>query len=282
MHVPRKSTNVWKRLLAAAICVGFLAAMRPAAVASDAGDRLERGFLSPPASARPHTWWHWMNGNVTKEGITADLESMQRVGIGGFEVFNPLEGIPEGPVAYLSPQWLDMMRFAASEAKRLGLEMCFHNCAGWSSSGGPWIKPAEAMQTVVISETHAKGPAQFDAVLPQPHTSHGYYRDIAVLAFPTPTVKATIDQLPPKALSKQQYEYGMQPESKKAPAAAIVARDRVVVLTSRLGTDGKLTWDVPDGDWTILRIGHTPTGAERSGSVARPRAGVRQAEPRGD
>jgi len=228
------------------------------------GEKLEQGFVSPPSSARPHTWWHWMNGNVTKEGITADLESMQRVGIGGFQVFNPLEDIPDGPVPYMSPKWLDMMRHAASEADRLGLEMCFHNCAGWSSSGGPWIKPAQAMQTVVTSETRAKGPAKFDAVLPQPRTNHGYYRDIAVLAFPTPSAKATIDKLPPKALSEQQYEYGIQPDAKKVPAAAIVARDGVIELTSSLGAGGKLTWDVPEGDWTILRIGHTPTGAQNA------------------
>jgi hypothetical protein len=261
MHVLTKSAHVCKRLLAAAFCVGFLAGMIPMAAASEAGDRLEKGFLSPPASARPHTWWHWMNGNVTKEGITADLESMQRVGIGGFQVFNPLEGIPDGPVPYMSPQWLDMMQFAASEADRLGLEMCFHNCAGWSSSGGPWIKPAQAMQTVVSSETQATGPAKFDAVLPQPQTNHGYYRDIAVVAFPTPTDKATIDQLSPKTLSHQEYEYAMQPAAKQVPAGAIVAKDRVVVLTSKLEADGKLTWDVPEGKWTILRFGHTPTGA---------------------
>jgi len=262
MRVLTKSASVWKRLSAAAFCVFFLAGAISTALASELGEQLERGFVSPPDSARPHTWWHWMNGNVTKEGITADLESMQRVGVGGFQVFNPLEGIPDGPVPYMSPKWLDMMRHAAAEADRLGLEMCFHNCAGWSSSGGPWIKPAQAMQTVVTSETHAKGPAKFDAVLPQPRTSHGYYRDIAVLAFPTPSAKATIDKLPPKALSEQQYEYGIQPDSKKVPAAAIVARDSVVVLTSSLGADGKLTWDVPEGNWTILRIGHTPTGAQ--------------------
>ena len=264
MRVLTKSADVCKRLLAPVFCVSFLAGLPPTAVASDVGDRLEQGFLSPPASARPHTWWHWMNGNVTKEGITADLESMQRVGIGGFQVFNPLEGIPDGPVPYMSPQWLDMMRHAAAEADRLGLEMCFHNCAGWSSSGGPWIKPSQAMQTVVISETQAKGPAKFNAVLPQPKTKQGYYRDIAVLAFPTPSEKATIDKLPPKTLSEQQYEYGMQPATKEVPAAATVARDSIVVLTSSLGADGKLTWDVPEGDWTILRIGHTPTGAQNA------------------
>lgn len=97
MHVLTKSARVWNRLLAAALCTFSLAIASSAAFASDVGDRLEKGFLSPPASARPHTWFHWMNGNVTKEGITADLEAMQRVGIGGFQVFNPLEGIPDGP-----------------------------------------------------------------------------------------------------------------------------------------------------------------------------------------
>jgi hypothetical protein len=262
MRVSPNSANLRNRWLAAAFCVFSVAVTLSAAFASETGDRLEKGFLSPPPSARPHTWWHWMNGNVTKEGITADLESMQRVGVGGFQVFNPLEGIPDGPAPYMSPQWLDMMRFAASEADRLGLEMCFHNCAGWSSSGGPWIKPAQAMQTVVTSETHVKGPKKFDAVLPQPQTNLDYYRDIAVLAFPTPADKTRIEQLAPKSLSQQQYEYGLQPAAKKVPATATIARDRIVELTAQLGSDGKLTWDVPEGDWTILRIGHTPTGAQ--------------------
>ncbi len=138
------------------------------AFAAEASDELARGFAVPPDSARPHTWWHWMNGNITKEGITADLEAMQRVGIGGAQIFNVSERIPEGPVDILSPQWLDLIHHAAVEADRLGMELCFHNCAGWSNSGGPWIRPEHGMQTVVTSETQAKGPAHFDAVLPQP------------------------------------------------------------------------------------------------------------------
>lgn len=245
--------------LVATVIFGLFTAIP--AMASDVGDRLEKGFQSPPASARPHTWWHWMNGNVTKEGITADLESMKKAGIGGFQMFNVAEWIPDGPAPFMSEKWFEMVQFAAQEADRLGLEMCFHNCAGWSSSGGPWIKPAEGMQTVVTTETQAKGPSKFEAVLPQPTTNHGYYRDIAVLAFPTPKEKATIDRLAPKSLSQQEYEYGLQPDMKAVAAAATVAKDSVVVLTDKLGKDGKLTWDVPAGDWTILRVGHTPTGA---------------------
>ena len=96
---------------------------------------LDDGFQNPPASAKPQTWWHWMNGNVTKEGITADLESMKRVGIGGATIVNADCGIPHGPVNFMSPEWREDVKFAVSEANRLGLELCIENCAGWSSRG---------------------------------------------------------------------------------------------------------------------------------------------------
>jgi hypothetical protein len=256
-----------KLLIAATFVASFFVGNLNTLSAAESTADLAKGFTAPPDSARPHTWWHWMNGNITKEGITADLESMKRVGIGGAQIFNVLEGIPLGPVDYMSPEWLDMVKHAAVEADRLGLELCFHNCAGWSCSGGPWIKPEYAMQTVVTSETTAKGPTHFDAALPQPKKNHDYYRDIAVLAFPTPTDKTRIEQLNPKALLHNEFQYGIQPDSKEVPAGAVVSRKQVVDLTARLDKEGKLTWDVPEGDWTILRIGYTPTGAMNSPST---------------
>jgi hypothetical protein len=118
---------------------------------------LEDNFRTPPWSARPHTWWHWMNGNVTKEGITLDLEAMARVGLGGFQNFDAGTGIPKGPVEYLSPEWLELKKHAIREADRLGLEFTMHNCPGWSSSGGPWITPDLAMQEVTWSELVYRG-----------------------------------------------------------------------------------------------------------------------------
>ena len=131
------------------------AAMMLQTTSAQAGS-LEDGFRQPPDSARPQTWWHWMNGNITKEGITADLEAMQRVGIGGAQIFNVDCGIPAGPVKFLSPEWRELMQHAAQEADRLGLELCVHNGAGWSSSGGPWNTPAHAMQRVTTSEQKVK------------------------------------------------------------------------------------------------------------------------------
>ena len=146
---------------------------------------LAKGFANPPPSARAHTWWHWMNGNITKEGITADLEAMARVGVGGAQIFNAAEGIPHGPVQFNSPEWRALVKHAATEADRLGLEICIHNCAGWSSSGGPWNTPEHGMQVVVTSETQVDGPQRFDGTLPRPKAKLDYYRDIAVLAFRT-------------------------------------------------------------------------------------------------
>src|SRR6185312_3081334 len=154
--------------------------------ATDSTDALASGFESPPASAKPQTWWHWMNGNVTKEGITADLEAMQRVGIGGAQIFNASEGIPPGPVKFNSPAWHEMFAFAVKEANRLGLQLCVHNCAGWSSSGGPWNSREHSMEHVVMTETKVSGGEKFSGTLPQPRTEWNVYHDVAVLAFHQP------------------------------------------------------------------------------------------------
>ena len=223
-------------------------------------DTLARSFIAPPDSAKPYTWWHWMNGNISKEGLTADLEAMKRVGISGAQIFNVDEEIPEGPAPFMSPQWLELFRYAAMEAKRLGIELAFHNGAGWSSSGGPWVKPEHAMQTVVTSELHVKGPVRFDAVVPQPKAILGHYRDIALLAFPTPGKEASIPSLSRKTLSGGSA-YSQQPSAPAVAPEAVVQRGQIIDLTSKLALDGKLVWEAPAGDWTLLRIGHTPTGA---------------------
>ncbi|MEI6499996.1 MAG: glycosyl hydrolase, partial [Armatimonadota bacterium] len=152
-------------------------------------EQLQRNFVTPPDAARPQTWWHWMNGNISKEGITLDLQAMQRVGIGGVEIFNVGEGIPAGPVRFMSDQWREMVQHAVREADRLGMEVALHNCAGWSSSGGPWVKPEQAMQMVVSSETRVNGPGPVPQPLPRPPTRRDFYRDTAVLAFPTPAAE---------------------------------------------------------------------------------------------
>jgi hypothetical protein len=221
---------------------------------------LAKGFVSPPQSARPWVYWFWLDGNITREGITADLEAMQRVGIGGVLIMEVDQGAPKGPARFGSPQWRELFKFVLLEAKRLGLEVNMTNDAGWCGSGGPWITPALAMQKVVWSTTQVEGPRRFEQVLPEPQKVAGYYEDIAVLAFPTPA-DYRIDDIQAKAAFVRQ-EVPLQKQPEPLPAEKTIPRTGVRELTAQMSKDGRLSWDVPPGKWTVLRLGHTPTGKD--------------------
>ncbi|MCX6902913.1 MAG: glycosyl hydrolase [Verrucomicrobia bacterium] len=149
-------------------------------------DDLAGHFQHPPDHARPLTWWHWLDGNITREGITGDLEAIQRAGLGGAYLFNCGVGMPQGPVRFLQPQWLEMMDHTIREAQRLGLVFGVHNCDGFSQSGGPWITPETSMKELTWTAKDVEGPKAVEFVLEQPESKEGFYRDIAVVAFPVP------------------------------------------------------------------------------------------------
>ncbi len=176
------------RAFGASYAFAALAAVMLSAASADAvaSDDLEAGFRAPPHSAKPHTWYHMMNGNVTKAGITRDFEELARVGIGGVQMFDAGCDIPPGGLDFNSPEWFDMFRHAASEARRLGLEICIPNCSGWSSSGGPWNPPSNGMKRVTFRLAQASGPGRVSLTLPRETNDNGFYADIGVFAFPTP------------------------------------------------------------------------------------------------
>lgn len=231
--------------------------MSLAAFAASAALTLEEGFKAPPDSAKPHTWYHMMNGNVTKEGITCDFEAIAKAGIGGVQMFDAGCAIPPGPLKFNSDGWFEMFTHAHKEAKRLGLEICIPNCSGWSSSGGPWNPPENGMKVVRFTETAAKGPSRFSGRLPRTAEDNGFYDDIAVLAYPTPKGGAKISNLAEKTFAKRG---SVRRDTKPVAKDALVAKDSVIDLTSRMKSDGSLEWDVPAGEWTILRIGYICNG----------------------
>ena len=145
---------------------------------------LAAGFAEVPMSARPQVWWHWMNGNVTREGITADLEAMKEIGIGGATVFDAGCGVPRGKVRFGSQEWFGLMNHAAKEAKRLGLELATTTCSGWSCAGGPWIPPSMGMKKLAYTETTVRGGRRVEVKLEPIPNPHGFAKDIAVVAFP--------------------------------------------------------------------------------------------------
>ena len=243
------------RLLA--LAAGFILASF--ANVSGAAEAIEMGFARPPASARPWVYWFPLDGNLSREGITLDLEAMARVGIGGVLYMETEQGTPTGPAAFAGPLWRELFKHICAEAARLGLEVNMNNDAGWCGSGGPWITPELSMQRVVWLETEVTGPAPFDGPVPQPAATAGYYRDIAVFAYPTPTVNYVIPHIRGKSAAIKQ-EIPLRASFQPLPAGAVIPRDRLIDLTAQF-KDGRLAWQVPQGKWTILRMGHTSTGA---------------------
>ena len=333
--------------------------------------------MNPPEEARPRVWWHWMNGNITKDGIRKDLEWMKRVGIGGFHHFDAAldtTSVVKERLVYMSPKWKEAFHYAVQLADSLGMDMAIASCPGWSNTGGPWVKPEQAMKKLVWTTHAVKGNRKVSLKLPHPDATtypakggKPWYQDICVVAmknaekgtamsliaeenresshvvFPIPSsypggIKAlsindgfyrsiwaaqpapvskwlegsddgktyrricdiphgsvswqTIN-IPPTTATYFRIVYDKQPprtpqirlftaarinhvEEKAGFATPSDMMDHptmasledavpltdVVDLTDKMGPDGKLTWNAPEGDWLILRFGYTLTGKE--------------------
>jgi hypothetical protein len=202
-------------LLAVAFGALAVAAQGPA-------DTLLSGFQNPPASAKPRVWWHWMNGNITKDGIKADLEWMKRVGIGGVQNFDAALMTPvvvDKRLVFMTPEWKEAFASAVALADKLGLEFAIAGSPGWSESGGPWVPAEQGMKKLVWTETRVDGGKPFGGSLAKPPSSPGpfqnarsvgglggfgeafkapdFYRDVAVLAVPTPSGDLSMAELAP-------------------------------------------------------------------------------------
>jgi hypothetical protein len=182
-------------------------------------DSIYSRFLAPPNSAKPRVWWHWMNGNITKDGISKDLEWMHRVGIGGFQNFDAALATPQivaKRLTYMTPEWKDAFRFTTRLADSLHLEMAIAGSPGWSESGGPWVKPEDGMKKIVWSETRVKGGASKIMVIkpagvtgpfqniakglefgesPENLKPHDFYKDIAIIAYKLPEADKSLSEL---------------------------------------------------------------------------------------
>ena len=173
-----------KRCLALSLAVYLCApalAQQPAT--AGAADPLLLGFQSPPASAQPRVWWHWMNGNITQEGIKLDLEWMHRSHIAGFQNFDAALFTPQlvdKRLAYMTPEWKDAFRYATSLAKELGMEEAIAGSPGWSETGGPWVPASQAMKKYVWSETPVEGGKPFTGKLAHPPTNTGAFQNLPV------------------------------------------------------------------------------------------------------
>lgn len=244
-------------------------------------------FLSPPDAARPWVYWVIMDGNLTREGITADFEAMRDQGIGGFIMMEVNNGVPRGPVDFMSETWQELFVHVVREAERCGLQMTLLSGPGWAGSGGPWITPELSMWHLVAAERNVRGPVAMDEMLPtpQPRTPFfgegtlppnqekarkEFFRDVCVLAFPTPAGHAMIENIDEKA-DYIRAPYSSAPGVKprlpapahfpELPANQTIDPSQIRDITEYMDTDGRLTWNIPEGEWTILRFAAASTGA---------------------
>ena len=249
-------------------------------------------FCAPPQSSQPWVYWMWVNGNVSKDGTRKDLEAMHSVGINGAILLDVDQDSPDGPVCYNDDNWHAIFHSLNHVADSLGMEIGANNGAGYWGSGGPWISPEMAMQWVVSSETYVEGGHKWSGKLKSP-ASGDDYRDIAVVAIPVidtiPSMRYSIYDFPLKSCQNPgnagPVRYSCAPMTYKAlqwpgfprylmyrgtqsapladsaPLSAVIPADKIVVLTDMMNADGNITWDVPEGKWTIIRFGHQWTGS---------------------
>jgi hypothetical protein len=247
-------------------CLPFTARCQEAAPArltsGDAHPDPEGVFVNPPPAASPGVLWMWMGCNLSKTGITKDLEALKEEGFNRTTMFSladvttPWAGqIKKSPtpelVAWTEPWW-NMVRYAAEESKRLGMDFGMFNGAGYEASGGTWITPELSMQELCwVADTVTGGkpvtirlkraqvalrghtpypmyvPATGLVEIPEIAARKTYYKDIAVLAL---------------------------------PAEGIVPANKVIDLSAKMMADGRLAWNAPPGKWVVYRFGHTTSG----------------------
>lgn len=238
---------------------------------------LKKAFLNPPAASRPGVYWYFMDGNLNREEMTKDLESMKEVGINNLIFLEVGIGVPRGSVDFMSEEWQDLYVHAVGEAERLGIRILLGAGPGWCGSGGPWVKPEESMKHLVFSETQITGGKKVDIELPIPAqrstTWHKmkdpYYEDVAVYAVPS-SVVPMIDDIHEKALYERD-PYSSKPNVKPyLPSLAeyedpgsdvVLSPSQIVNVSQFLEPNGRLIWDAPQGNWTIIRMGKRVSGA---------------------
>ena len=250
--VPSSASPFLTALLAAILLPSAVSQAQPATAANDpatsrANDRLSPAeFANPPTHVRPGCFWDWLNGSITPERITQDLQAMKDGGMRGGEIWDvaamadPDKQVPAGP-AFLGPESTRLIAHAIREADRLGMEIGIVASSGWNA-GGSWIPPEHAGKALYHSATTVSGPTRFHAKLPLPElpklcprnqaSQPLYLREVAVLAVPGKDVKT------------------------------IASPADVVNLTKYFDADENLSWDAPKGEWTILRFVCTNHGQQ--------------------
>lgn len=250
---------------------------------------LEADFISPPDYAKPRVYWWWLEGNISKEGIFSDLTEMKKAGIKGAIIFDAgsssyagMKKTEPGPV-FMSPEWREMFTYACVVADSLNMEISLNIGSGWND-GGPWVTPEETSKKMVWSELSVQGPKHIFEKLPMPdgllkdeQDGSNYYRPIAVLAVketPNSTSVQPLENMDMKAVHSIRiprttnglgYDWDIFMKEEPSPEGDCNAfLNDVTDITDKVDMDGNIDWQVPEGNYIIMRFGYTGTGIKVS------------------
>ena len=272
-----KLSRIMSRPIISTALLVFISLLAILSCTAQSTDQLKEALKNPPESSRPGVYWYFMDGNLSREAMTKDLESMKEVGINNLIFLEVGIGVPRGSVDFMSEEWQDLFVHAVREAERLGIKILLGAGPGWCGSGGPWVKPEESMKHLVFSETEISGNKKVDIALPVPeqrstvwHTMKDpYYEDVAAYAISS-AVKPIIEDINEKALYERDPISSKPNVKSHLPAPAtfekveesqILKPQDIINVTQYLQPNGDLVWDAPKGNWTIVRMGKRVTGA---------------------
>jgi len=250
-------------------------------------EALFQSFLNPEKTYRPRVWWHWMNGNITRESIRKDILWMDRAGLAGFHNFDAGLDSPQivcKRLIYMTPEWKEVFNYALDLADSLDMEVSVASSPGWSITGGPWVSEDDAEKKIVWRETVLEGGRQYTDSLPDPFVNCGpyqeepgypaephkyeYYKDLFVLAVPVldgDSIRIAESRI--KAGFDMNYKIS---DRFPTPETQVCPSDKDVLDITHYYKDGILDWAVPDGKWKVFRFGYNLLG--RRNAPASPEA----------
>jgi hypothetical protein len=219
-------------------------------------------FNHPPQSAKPGVLWMWMGSNISKKGITKDLEALKKQDFNKATMYSladittpwnrEIDKSPNPEIIAWTTPWWKMVRHAAMEAKRLGIDFGMHNCPGYESSGGVWITPELSMKELCWSVTDTISGGQNNIYAKQPIVDPR-----AKLVWPVFNPETGLVENPVIEARKTFYK---DVAVLALPADGIVAKENIINLSDKMQPDGKLNWQAPEGKWIIYRFGYTVMG----------------------
>jgi len=230
-------------------------------------------FRNPGVEYRPETWFHLIGGNVSKEGMDADLDAISQAGISGIHLFHGRSDHGAWPnvkrqIPCLSEDWDDLIRYVADGCEARNLTFKMQNCPGWSMSGGPWIASSNAMRNLTYSRTDVKGGAPLDVSLPVPQMpipeermseTDRDYQDLFVLAFPTP--EGDEPSLPEPVMISERVEPGRCVTRRYRFPRPVVVRSVEIPAPRQLSR--AWSYDM-DGEVSVFAVYDNPREAKSS------------------